>query len=79
MSRDQRSMLPYLGQIVNPSTGAPIAGQRSRNVVCWTNLIWNVTDFFQLGFEVSYRETHYIAPSVSNEAMIYHFRSRLLF
>ena len=67
-----------LGQIVDPNAG-PIAGQRSRNVVTWTNLMWNVTDFFELGFEVSYRETNYIAPSVSNDAMVYHFRSRLVF
>lgn len=67
-----------LGRIVDPMLGA-IAGQRSRNAVYWTNLMWNVTDFFELGFEVSQRETDYIAPSVSNEAMVYHFRSRLTF
>ena len=67
-----------LGQIVDPS-GVAIAGQRSRNSVGWTNWMWNVTDSFQLGFEVSYRETFYIAPSLSNSAMLYHFRSRLVF
>ena len=67
-----------LGQILDNS-GTPIAGQKSRNTVYWTNLMWNVTDFFQLDFEVSRRETDYIAPSVSNEAMIYHFRTRLTF
>ena len=41
--------------------------------------MWDVTDAFQLAFEVSRRETDYIAPSVSNEAMVFHFRSRLLF
>ena len=25
----------------------------------------------------SYRETDYLAPSISNRAMVYHFRSRL--
>ena len=67
-----------LGQILD-NTGTPIAGQKSRNTVYWTNWMWNVTDFFQLDFEVSRRETDYIAPSVSNEAMIYHFRTRLTF
>ncbi|TWT81406.1 hypothetical protein CA13_28590 [Planctomycetes bacterium CA13] len=65
-----------LGQILD-NTGTPIAGQKARHAVDWTNWMWNVTDFFQLGFEVSRRETAYIAPRVSNEAMIYHFRSRL--
>lgn len=67
-----------LGQFLG-STGTPIAGQKSRNTVYWTNLMWDVTDSFQLAFEVSRRETDYIAPSVSNEAMIYHFRTRLKF
>ena len=67
-----------LGQFLD-STGTPIAGQKSRNTVYWTNLMWDVTDAFQLAFEVSRRETDYIAPSVSNEAMVFHFRSRLLF
>jgi len=57
----------------------PISGQRSRNEVYWANLMWDVSAHFDLGFEVSYRETDYIAPSVSNNAMIYHFRSRLKF
>ena len=67
-----------LGQVLN-SAGVAIAGQRSRNTVGWTNLMWNVTEFFQLGFEVSYRETHYITPSEANESLVFHFRSRLLF
>lgn len=55
----------------------PIAGQRSRNQVIWANAIWDVTDAFDVAFEVSHRETDYVAPSVSNTAMIYHFRARL--
>ena len=66
-----------LGQIMRP--GQPPLGQRSRNTVLWTNLMWSVTEAFELGFEVSYRETDYVSPSVSNDAMVYHFRSRLLF
>lgn len=60
-------------------TSQAIAGQRSRNEVAWTNLMWDVSEYFDVAFEVSHRETDYIAPSVSNNAMIYHFRSRLKF
>lgn len=67
-----------LGRNVDPGLG-PLSGQRSRNSVWWTSLFWNVTESFELGFEVSSRETEYIAPSVSNEAMVYHFRTRLIF
>ena len=67
-----------LGRVVDPIPG-PISGQRSRNSVGWTNIFWNVTESFELGFEVSYRETDYVAPSLSNHAMVYHFRSRLIF
>jgi len=55
----------------------PVTGQRSRNEVAWANLIWDVSQHFDVAFEVSYRETDYVAPSESNSAMIYHFRSRL--
>jgi len=34
---------------------------------------------FDVAFEVSFRETAYVAPSESNIAMIYHFRSRRTF
>ena len=45
----------------------------------WANLIWGGTKCLHVAFEVSYRETAYVAPSESNSAMIYHFRSRLKF
>jgi len=57
----------------------PVAGQRSLNQVIWTNLMWDVSDEFDIGFEVSHRKTDYIAPSISNNAMVYHFRARLKF
>jgi hypothetical protein len=57
----------------------PVAGQRARNQVVWANLIWDVSQYLDVGFEVSYRETDYIAPSVSNTGMIYHFRTRAKF
>ena len=60
-------------------TSAPVAGQRSRNTVGWANFMWDVNNQFDIAFEVSHRQTDYIAPSTSNEAMVYHFRSRLKF
>lgn len=69
-----------LGQFLGPAPGfVPIAGQRSRNEVCWANLICAVSSNLDVGFEVSYRETEYLAPSVSNEGMIYHLRTRIRF
>lgn len=68
-----------LGQILDPTTLLPVAGQRERNEVSWGNLILDVTDVFQIGFEISYRETSYLAPSISNNAMLYHFRARISF
>jgi hypothetical protein len=67
-----------LGRVFDVN-GIAVAGQKSRNSVLWTNLFWNVTEALQLGFEVSYRETDYMAPSVSNQAMVYHLRTRLIF
>jgi hypothetical protein len=67
-----------VGQFLNNEL-EPIAGQRARNEVAWANLIWDVSKYFDLGFEISYRETAYVAPSVSSSGMVYHFRSRLKF
>lgn len=67
-----------VGQFLDDALN-PTAGQRTRNEVYWANLIWDVTAQFDVGFEVSYRETGYLAPSVSNSAMIYHFRTRVKF
>ena len=44
----------------------PVFGQRSLNSVAWANVIWDVSKYLDVGFEVSYRETNYIAPSISN-------------
>ena len=68
-----------LGQFLDPGTLTPIIGQRSRNSVAWISLFYDVTDAFQLAFEASHRETNYIAPSISNEADVFHFRARLAF
>ena len=67
-----------VGQFLDNSLN-PVAGQRSLNQVVWANLMWDVSEYFDIGFEVSHRKTDYIAPSISNEAMVYHFRSRLKF
>lgn len=68
-----------LGQFLDPGTLTPLIGQRSRNSVAWISLFYDVTDAFQFAFEVSHRETDYIAPSISNDAQVFHFRSRLAF
>lgn len=68
-----------LGQFLDPGTLTPLIGQRSRNTVAWISLFYDVTEAFQLGFEVSHRETDYIAPSISNDADVFHFRSRFQF
>ena len=68
-----------LGQFLDPTTLQPFAGQRARNEICWANIIWDVTKEFDVGWEISRRETEYIAPGVTNSGMIYHFRARLTF
>jgi hypothetical protein len=45
----------------------------------WANAQWDVTEFFQLGFEVSHRKTHYVNPTASSDGMVYHFFSALKF
>jgi hypothetical protein len=35
-------------------------GQISRNDTLFANLIWDVTKFFRLGLEVTYRQTDYV-------------------
>ncbi len=54
-------------------------GQISYNEVAWGNVIWNVTDFFELGFEVSHRRTRFLAADAANEGMLFHFASTLSF
>ena len=41
--------------------------QRSRNQVFFATLLWEVTDFFQVGVECSRWETDYVAPSIDNQ------------
>jgi len=55
------------------------AGQRSRNQFYFGNLVWDVTERFQLGFEVSHWKTDYIAPSIDNSSMVYHFKTELFY
>ena len=55
-------------------------GQRSRNEVAWGNVKWDVTEFFELAFEISHRETNFVLnPAASNSSMLYHFASTLKF
>jgi hypothetical protein len=41
--------------------------QRSRNQVFFATLLWDVTDFFQVGLEYNRWETDYVAPSIDNQ------------
>ena len=52
-------------------------GQIRLNQVAWATVKWDVTDFFELAFEVSHRETHFINPDNASDAMLYHFSSSL--
>ena len=61
---------------VNPAMGV---GQIASNEVAWGNIKYNLTDFFELAFEISYRETQYLVPIADNHAMLYHFSSSLTF
>ena len=54
-------------------------GQRLYNQVAWANMLWDVTDSFQLGVELSHRKTHYLNPLVSEDGMLVHFSSTLQF
>ena len=44
-------------------TTANTVGQIRLNQVAWATVKWDVTEFFELGFEVSHRETHFIDPA----------------
>lgn len=54
-------------------------GQISYNEVGWCNVMWDVTEFFQLALELSYRSTEFIDPSAANEGGLVHFASTLKF
>ena len=53
------------------------AGQRTLNQVIWGNVFWDVTDFMQVGIEVSHRETGYLDSTFNNSGMLYHFSTTL--
>jgi len=54
-------------------------GQIRLNQVGWANVFYQATEYFELGFEVSRRDTHYINPRNANDGMLYHFSSTLVF
>jgi len=60
-------------------TTTPGPGQISYNDVAWWNLLYNVTDNFELGFEVSRRQTKFLDPTAANEGWLFHFSSTLNF
>ena len=57
----------------------PSPGQISYNEVAWWNMLYNVTDNFELGLEVSNRRTRFLDPSANNEGGLVHFSSTLNF
>jgi hypothetical protein len=59
-----------------------IAARPVRNQLIFANLIWDVSESLEIGFEVSHWETDYanITPvDISNDSMVYHTRVRLKF
>ena len=54
-------------------------GQITYNEVGWWNLLYDVTDNFELGIEVSHRRTNYLDPTRDNEGTLFHFSSTLNF
>lgn len=55
------------------------SGQRTYNSVIWSNVIYDVTSSLQMGFELSYRDTHYLNPNSSSSGFTTHFMSSLSF
>lgn len=64
--------------IDDPDNGDLSTGQRLRNEVVFGNLIWDITDQFQVGFEVSHYETDYV-DLPDNDGMVYHARVQYKF
>jgi hypothetical protein len=50
-----------------------------RNQFCFGNILWDVTESIDVGFEVSRWETAYMAPLHDNQAMVYDTRVRVKF
>lgn len=63
---------------VNPMDPNAV-GQISYNDVAWWNVIWNVTSFMDVEFEISQRQTHYLAAGAGNQGTLFHFASSLKF
>ena len=54
-------------------------GQISYNEVAWWNILYDVTEHFELGFEVSHRRTNFLRSGADNEGTLFHFSSTLNF
>jgi hypothetical protein len=74
------------GGIDDPRNHNLSPGQIERNTFYFANVIWEPKPWFEIGFELSYRETDYVpqtlAPSVvtsDNDAMIFLHRVRIKF
>ncbi len=55
------------------------AGQPTRNQLFFANILCDVTENLEVGFELSHWETSYTAPVPDNDAVVYHTRVRLKF
>ena len=55
----------------DPANGDLATGQITRNETFFTNVIWDATQNFRLGFEITYRETNYLALN-SNDGIGLH-------
>ena len=61
------------------STAINDPGQRLYNSVVWINMLRDLTENFQLGFEVGYRKTHYLNPFASSSGIVTGFSSTLAY
>jgi hypothetical protein len=74
------------GGIDDPRNENLAPSQVKRNEFCFANIIWDVTEVMDIGFEVSYRETSYVSQTIEpslvatdNNATIYRGRVRIKF
>ena len=65
--------------IDNPRDADLTAGLPSRNEFVFGNVLWDVTNSIDVGFEISHWETAYMAPLRDNDSMVYHTRVRIKF
>jgi hypothetical protein len=45
-------------------------GQATSNQTFFNTLLWDLSESFQIGFEVDYRKTHYVAPALDADGVL---------